>query len=464
MSIEIKNYQKEWKEISVKVNELVLDPANIRLENEKMGQDEIIADLFVNEKTMSILESILENGFFPDETPVVVHEKGKYVVLEGNRRVASLQAMLTPEIVPEIFANKIIEIMKGAIPLKNIFVRVASNRGNAQIYLAAKHTKTTRRPWSALRRAYFYYAQKERGLSIEDLIKKYKGVDVPQYIKMYEMHRIALALKKISEEVRENLASRRTFNISTLERLYNDQYVQNKLGISFSDNGEVLVPKNKDFEKAYSRIIADIVDKIITSRKRISDPQGRKDYIDEVIPIEIENKKTTNAAAFNPIEPARKSKNILDTKGINFQLPYPAVERVFNEIEGINIGAYPNATHDLLRSFLECALKAFFELHEIEVKKKSPYTYLEDALREFETNSIVQDLAKNKYIALKKLVSSIRQNEKITSFTSEYMNQINHNHYFFSDRDSVKTAWDNLKPLFMFILSEIPLKIRDDNH
>ena len=101
------NYQQEWKPITVLVASLLLDPENIRLETERKTQDEIVRDLFVNEKAMQILLSIYENGFFPDESPVVVRENKNWVVFEGSRRVASLQAMIDPIHVPRKYKEKI---------------------------------------------------------------------------------------------------------------------------------------------------------------------------------------------------------------------------------------------------------------------------------------------------------------------------------------------------------------------
>ena len=101
------NYQREWKQISVSVASLLLDPENIRLETGRKTQDEIVRDLFVNEKAMQVLLSIYENGFFPDESPVVVKENKNWVVFEGNRRVASLQAMMNPKHVPRQYKEKI---------------------------------------------------------------------------------------------------------------------------------------------------------------------------------------------------------------------------------------------------------------------------------------------------------------------------------------------------------------------
>lgn len=463
MKKQITNYQDKWKGFTVKIEGLLLDPENIRLEIEQKTQGEIISDLFVNEKAMQILENIYENGFFPDESPVVVREKDGLIVLEGNRRVASLQAMLDPKIVPAIYEQKIKKMMLNVLPITDIEVRIAGSREEAMQYLAAKHTKTTLRPWTALRRAYFYYAQKEKGQSTKQLVERYKGTDIPKYIRMYEMHLAAVSLKSISEEVLKKVSNKRNFDITTLERLYQDKYVQEKLGILFDNKtGEVLIPTGKDFDTAYSRIITDVIDKIVTSRKRLGDIKSRRRYIDEVIPKRIISKDKVAVKDLIPKEITAKTKNKLDISGIKFLLPYPAVERMFNEIKRISISngvGFPNAAHDLLRSFLECSLKAFFESQKISVKKRGKYTYLKDALDTFGQNEDVKKIAGNKYTALNNLVAKIKQEKGANSmmgYTANFMNQLNHSHYFFSDRETVQKGWDELKPLFMFVLSATP--------
>ena len=165
MKEKIINYQEHWEERRVNISELLLDIKNVRLGTEYSSQDEIINDLFVNEDAMVILENIVQNGYFPDEPPVIVKEGNKFVVLEGNRRIVSLKAMLSPSIAPAPYSARISKLMANKVPFESIAVHIARSRDEAMEYLAAKHTKTTRKPWSALRRAYFYYAQKEQGQS-----------------------------------------------------------------------------------------------------------------------------------------------------------------------------------------------------------------------------------------------------------------------------------------------------------
>src|SRR4051812_25912131 len=137
---------RNWPRQRARITELFLDPANIRLEVPvHASQPSLINDLFMNENAMQVLESIAQNGFFPDEVPVVVKEKGKLVVMEGNRRVAALKALARPELVAAK-ETTIRELLKDAVPFpRELEVVLAPDRMSVRRLLAAKHTMTARK-------------------------------------------------------------------------------------------------------------------------------------------------------------------------------------------------------------------------------------------------------------------------------------------------------------------------------
>jgi len=441
----ITNLQKEWIEKEVFIDQLLLDEDNIRLDIKNKTQDVVITDLFVNEKAMQILESIYKNGLFPDEIPVVVKQNNKYVVIDGNRRVVSLKAMLTPGIAPKHFQNKIEKIMQGYTPIDKIKVIIAPSRKDIDKYLAAKHTKTTRRPWSALRRAYFYYAQKENGINIEKLIERYENKDIPKYIKMYEMQQVALSLNNISDYVRQNVSSK-NFEITTLERLYNDKYVQRKLGINFSSTtGQVSAPKNEEFDKAYSKIITDIVYGKITSRKEIKDPEDRQKYVNGFVPKDISSKVKAGVDKFTPKKIKLNLQKFLIPNTINSTLESPAIVRVLEELQTINYRKFPNISADALRSLLEGALKKYFDRIGKSVPKKKgvKFTFLQDVLSHAKKYFIA-----NNNQEMKQIIERIEANK-------EFLEMINHNPSIFSTPDNTKDSWDIMQELFIFIFEDV---------
>ncbi|PPL19588.1 ParB N-terminal domain-containing protein [Microterricola pindariensis] len=83
---------------TMQVSELKLDPQNPRLPEELLGQDEptLLAWLEESETLEELASSMLANGFFAHEPLVVRATDGgaPYVVVEGNRRFATLSILL----------------------------------------------------------------------------------------------------------------------------------------------------------------------------------------------------------------------------------------------------------------------------------------------------------------------------------------------------------------------------------
>lgn len=448
----ILNYQDLWSSKIVRVDELLLDPLNIRLENRNLTQEEIINDLFANEDAMQILQNIYENGYYPDEPPVVVKEKQKFYVIDGNRRVVSLKAMLRPGIAPKDFTSRISKMMKNFTPISQIEVRVATNREDAQKYLAAKHTKNTRRPWSALRRAYFYYAQKEGGQTVDKLIERYKGVDIPRYIKMYEMHHIAMSLDGVSDETRKKIFNKRSFQISTLERFYSDPYVQDWLNIEFdSVTGEVRVPKTKAFDKVYSCVITDIVEKIATSRKQLETEKSRKIYIEGVIREILggEKVKKSNISVAEKFKERKITGKVVKTRlvpsNILSTLDCSGISRVLWELQNIEYKRFPNASADTLRTFLEIVLKDYLKKTQRlpNPRRNGGYIYLEDVLNKMEQE--LRGDTQNR--GLVQVIQELKQSKW-------YLDSINHNPDVFAVDYRVEEAWDQMKPLVEYVFRD----------
>src|SRR3990167_2370266 len=440
----IVNLQNDWPEKEIALQQLLLDEENIRLDLENKTQDAVIADLFVNEDAMQLLISIHKNGLFPDEIPVVIKNDGKYIVIDGNRRVVALKAMYTPGIAPKQFENRINKLMAGFEPIERIKVVVAPGREEADKYLAAKHTKNTRKPLSALRRAYFYYAQKEGGTNIETLIERYGNKEIPKYIRMYEMQRIATSLSGISDHVRQSVSSK-NFEISTLERLYSDKYVQGKLGISFDPvTGQVAAPRNKAFDEVFSKIVTDVVDGRITSRKEIKDPRDREIYINSVVSSPIPKTPKAGAEKFTPKKIVTTGRKFLIPNTIISTLDSAAIDRVIEELQTVNYRKFPNLSADAMRSLLEAVLKKYFDRigNSVPKKKGARYIFIQDALSH----------AKHHFSAegnneMRQIIERIEANK-------EFLEMINHNPSIFSTPDETRDTWDIMQELFIYVFED----------
>lgn len=79
--------------------DLYLDPANPRLADEGLSidqQDEILRWLWRNKSVNELVDSILANGFWQHEELFATEEEGRFVVVEGNRRLAAVKILSDP--------------------------------------------------------------------------------------------------------------------------------------------------------------------------------------------------------------------------------------------------------------------------------------------------------------------------------------------------------------------------------
>jgi len=88
-----------WESFEYKVSTLQLDVNNprIRYSNANLNQTQIMKLLIENEKIYELAKKISEEGYFVGEEPIICIENDKKVVLEGNRRVASLKLLQNPK-------------------------------------------------------------------------------------------------------------------------------------------------------------------------------------------------------------------------------------------------------------------------------------------------------------------------------------------------------------------------------
>jgi len=85
--------------VFVKVSDLLFDPENYRLPEQARGasQDEILHILEEDFDLTPIGQSIAQNGFFPEEPLVVIPtDNGRFIDVEGNRRLAALKFLTDP--------------------------------------------------------------------------------------------------------------------------------------------------------------------------------------------------------------------------------------------------------------------------------------------------------------------------------------------------------------------------------
>jgi len=98
----------------VPVGDLRFDPQNPRLGGEAKGMDQPEIQQYLAgapHYALSLVGSVVENGFLPYEPLIVRQEGDKFVVIEGNRRLAAVQAIRSdPSKYPQPVRDRLYEI------------------------------------------------------------------------------------------------------------------------------------------------------------------------------------------------------------------------------------------------------------------------------------------------------------------------------------------------------------------
>jgi hypothetical protein len=176
-----------------KVDNLLLDPKNPRIPEEKqsLSQEDLIVFVAQEYNAIGVAESIASHQYFSSEPLIAIpaKEDGHFVVVEGNRRLAALKLLLHPNLRENLPNRKEWD----NIPTKNVpqevpVVAVKTRREVAPI-IGYRHISGIQ-PWDAYSKARYIAAQVEGGLSFKQTAVEV-GEKISEVRSNYRNYRIA---------------------------------------------------------------------------------------------------------------------------------------------------------------------------------------------------------------------------------------------------------------------------------
>lgn len=255
--------QPQWKTQSFGPKKLQLDPQNPRIEVEKNAtQEQIRLKLLELEDVLDLARGIERNkGLFYGERIIVVEEAGKAVVLEGNRRVAACQMLLSPALVPENFKSRFPQASaqtKAAI--QSIPADVSPSRAVAEPILTKRHTEQSAKPWSPV-------AKMRRAVRLLDThsveeVAQLLGTSIGQVRKLirpYRLLKLALGLTVWTPDERRVLEDEK-LKTNPYTRLFTLAATKEALRAHFDDDQNIvsgLTPEK--FRSELERIARDFL-------------------------------------------------------------------------------------------------------------------------------------------------------------------------------------------------------------
>jgi hypothetical protein len=162
-----------WERREVYVSELLLDPHNPRIPatNELANERDIIAQLIEHEDVYALTKAIATQGFYPSELLICIEHDDEVVVVEGNRRLASLKLLATPELAPasELTRFKKLANLAAGNLTSQLEVVIAPSRSATVPLVMAKHTREGVKSWEPLQQANYVKTLLDTGIKLDDL-------------------------------------------------------------------------------------------------------------------------------------------------------------------------------------------------------------------------------------------------------------------------------------------------------
>jgi hypothetical protein len=365
-----------WKRKTCKVTGLLLDAKNPRIPpaGPKLSQSELIAALVEHDDVYGLAKSIVESGYFPTEPLVAVEEDGEKVVVEGNRRLAALKVLISPESAPEKYRRRFkslsVEVTQGA--LDQVDTYIAPSRAEATPLIIERHKRSHLQKWEPAMKAQFYQTLLDGGATPEELQSNY-GItqsELADSLRMHMLYRVACGLD-LPADVLAKVRDPRSFPLTSLERVIESVHGREFLRIE-PDEKKVFVVKGKpeSFKKAFAKIVKDVATHKATSR-RLNNAKGIKKYLKQIEdsrPSNMEKgafaigdlakevtsespKELPKSAAHAP----RQSRSLIPT-GVRCFLGSPRICDVFKEVRKLHTNTFPNSSAVMLRVLLEMAV------------------------------------------------------------------------------------------------------------
>ena len=278
-------YNNEFEEKTLSINKLYLDPNNPRFWTEKttrdiadprIVQDDLQARTVKNIESHGVEElmhSILRNGFLPLDRIVVREIEGhadKYVVVEGNRRLASLKILRKRiedgTIDEEGISDEYLEGLKDATEEIQVLVYSGQDRRRISWTLQGIRHISGIRAWAPAQRAKLVAEQiDQHNLKFREAGQKF-GLSSQAIGRLYRAYK---ALEQMRQDDEFQSKARNDY-FTLFEEAYRNRYVRSWL--KWNDSESKFLNEN-ELNQFYSWIVPDEEN---DDQRRIHDPRQIK--------------------------------------------------------------------------------------------------------------------------------------------------------------------------------------------
>lgn len=431
--------------LRIRPADLLVDPENPRLAKPNQGQHDTLKALWSSDagKMLALAADITEQGRLDPTNrllvmPVDDNGRACYLVLEGNRRVAAIKGLESPDMlqgtIPEARLKELRQF--GQIyqqqPIEEVDCVKVEKREDAYHWLELRHTGENNGAgiykWGSQERENF-------------LVRSGKATK----------HKPHMQLLNFLERSKVLTAERRAeVPATTLERMVDHPGIREKLGLE-TVGGELRLrgPEDK-VAKAAMGVVNDLIDEKVKV-KDVMHKQDRDDFADRlpaVKPTRPEGKGVpADKAVAGAAKRDRTSKKIAAPR--DRLIPADCVLKTEGrihamqiELRKLSLDEFSNAVAVLLRVFVELTVDDYIERTKLSVTGDSLRHKMEQVNKDL--------LAKKKLNTQQsKAVAAAISGNLVLVPTVTTMNGYVHNKHLHAGPADLRAAWDNLQSFLM---------------
>jgi hypothetical protein len=227
-----------WTEKRLNPLTIELDAQNPRIEvPDGATQAEIRLVLHGQEEIVELAREIVKSeGLLYGDRIITTVERGKQVVLEGNRRVTACQLLLQPSLIPAKYKVRFpVASPELKVAIKMVPSDVAPSRAAADPILTKRHTERGIKPWTPLakmRRAARWVDG--QGLTFEDAAQRLgtTSAQIRKAMRPYRLLKAALEMDVWTEQERQALGGENLV-VSPYTRFFTLKGTKDILGLTF---------------------------------------------------------------------------------------------------------------------------------------------------------------------------------------------------------------------------------------
>lgn len=431
----------------IEVTALLLDITNPRME-EQPGHRDAIRALFTEypKDMVNLAEDIGINRLNPLENlGVSPFGKDRYLVREGNRRVAVLCVLYSPDLVKGVLTGSLYKRLRGlsekflANPIEKVECEVLPEDQWSH-WITLRHTGPNEGrglvSWGAVEKARYLHRTGAGKKAIE-----------LQFIDWY---------KAATETDEGEQSLLRKVPASNLKRLLDDSGVRKRFGITLQ-NGLVFsaYPPDEIFKWA-RRIVHDLGEKKIKV-KDIYDSKKISIYLDKFSPHELPDpsKELKSPIPIEPIstpEPAKKEKKVKPPKPwsireLNISPKHSRLRDIILELQNISIEKNPNIHSVMLRVFVEMSVQDYLAHHKLTAPNGPKLNHptfgssVATAVDHLEKSGAMK---KAELVPARKLAGT-----SSALYSAQTLHQFVHNKSVHPNSNDIVTLWKDLGPFIV---------------